>query len=296
MHYKQACLFDNFGLDLGLAQQMKLRIMNAEYAANTLRAYRFSWKAFQTWCAQTGCSSLPATPQTCIDHVSWCIAEGLRFETVSLRMRAVNHYHKRQKLPLPYDDSVREFMRNAKRVLCEKPQGKDAITPAQLRRMSKALSSVLNPVDIRDRAIILLGFASGWRESELVSLDLRDVRWIEPGLILRLGKSKTDQAGVGRIVGIHRGRRELTCPVIALKQWIATRGCWHGPLFVRLTGQHEITKNRLHPGGVRRAVKRALELIGQDSTTFGAHSLRIGMVTASAEAGATETAIMQRAG
>lgn len=273
-----------------------MRIMNAKYAKNTIRNYRCSWGSFQAWCQDAGREDMPATPLTCIDHASWCIAKGLRLETVHLRLKAINHYHKQDNLPLPFDAAVREFLRNARRALCEKPQGKEALSPPQLRKISKALSGVLNPVDVRDRSMILLGFASGWRESELVSLDLRDIRWVEEGIVLRLGKSKTDQIGRGRSVGIQYGRRILTCPVRALKEWIGTRGVWPGPLFVGFDGYRQPTRDRLDADGVRRAVKRALELIGEDSSAFGAHSLRAGMITAAAEAGATETAIMQRTG
>lgn len=97
-------------------------------------------------------------------------------------------------------------------------------------------------------------------------------------------------------MGVHYGRRPVTCPIRALKEWIATRGTWRGPLFVACDGWRRLTRERLDSDGVRRAVKRALERIGVDARSFGAHSLRAGMITASSEAGATETSIMQRTG
>jgi integrase len=293
--FEQAPLFD-FGLDMRAAEEVRRRIMNAKYAVNTIRNYESSWRSFERWCRDAGGrSSLPATPQACIDHASWCIAEGLRLETVHLRLKAINHFHKQYNLtPLPFDAVVREFLRNARRALCEKPQGKDALSALQLRRIAKAFHS-LNPLDIRDRAMLLVCFASGWRCSELVSLDLRDIKYVKEGIILRLGKSKTDQEGKGRLVGVNYGKRPLTCPVRALNEWLGTRGVWAGPLFTRLDGS-KVQRERLDSDGVRRAVKRGFELIGEDATTFGAHSLRAGMITTSIENGASETAIMQRTG
>lgn len=292
---EQVLLFPS-ELKMDLAEEVRERIMKAKYALNTVRNYESAWRAWLRWCDAVGRASLPTDARTCIDHASWCFAEGARLSTVDMRMRAVRHYHRAADLPSPIDESVREFLRNAARDLCEKSQGKEALTVAHLRKISQALLKLGTPRDIRDRAVILLGFASGWRRSELVSLDLRDVRWMKGGLTLRLGKSKTDQTGRGRLIAVQFGERDLTCPILALQQWLALRGSWAGPLFVQVGSKQEPSERRLRPDAVRRGVKRALELIGVPADLFGAHSLRAGMITAAAEAGATETSIMQRSG
>ncbi len=297
MRYPNQMPLFKLGLDMQAAQDIQNRIMKANYAANTIRNYRSSWGSFKSWCRDAGeQNSLPASPQTCIDHASWCIAEGLRLETVHLRLKAINHYHREHHLDLPFDDSVRHFMRNARRALQEKPQGKAALSPPQLRKISEKLRKRSEPVDVRDRCMIVLCFACGWRCSELVSLDLTDVRWVRAGIVMWLGKSKTDQEGKGRSVGIPHGRRLSTCPLQALDEWLELRGKWQGPLFTQLNPYGGVTKHRLGADGVRRAVKRGLATIGEDPVPFGAHSLRAGMITASIEAGASETAIMQRTG
>jgi integrase len=294
--YKQTSLFD-FGLDLRPAQQVKTRIMAATLAVNTLRNYRSSWKSFQRWCSEAGgVSSLPATPATLIDHAAWCIAEKLRIQTIYLRLKAANHYHREHGLALPFDREVGQFMRNAVRDLCERPQGMAALTPEQLRKISRALKARQTVLDVRDRAVLLLCFALGWRRSELASLDLRDVRWVKEGILLWLGRSKTDQQGRGRVVAVQKGRRKLTCPLLALDAWLKIRGRWPGPLFTRITPGKQLTRDRMDDDSVRRAVKRGLSLIGENAEAFGAHSLRSGMITASLENGATETSVMQRTG
>jgi integrase len=280
-------------INLAAAEEVKKRILAASLAANTLRNYRSNWRSFDRWCTALGVSSMPATAALVIDHAAWCIAEGLRYETVLYRVKAANFMHRENSLPLPYDDSVRRFLVNAARDLCEGPRGKEALTYEQLRRIVAAFRRRGRLVDLRDGAMIVLCFACGWRCSELVSLDLSHVRWAEHGITLWLGKSKTDQIGSGRLVGIYRGKR--ICPVRWLDEWLQMRGRWAGPLFTRCTGGY-LREERLDSDGVRRAVKRGLELIGEDPRNFGAHSLRAGMITAALEAGATETSVMQRTG
>lgn len=271
--------------------------MNSGYAENTIRAYQSSWSQFQKWCRDAGRVSLPADTRDCIDHMCWCLAEGFRLETIHHRMKAVNFYHRRAELPEPaVNPEARAFLRNAKRSLCERPQGMRALQPEQLRRISRKLLQLRSPMHVRDRAILLLCFACGWRRAELVSLDVQDVHWIREGIVLWLGKSKTDQEGRGRWVGVNHGVRMITCPIRALQQWLDVRGSRPGPLFVSCYGSGRLSSRRLRPSAVRTVVKRSLELVREDSEMYAAHSLRAGMITAAFEAGATETAIMQRTG
>jgi integrase len=284
-----------FTIDLAAAGRVKQRILEAHLAPGTLRNYRSNWLSFERWCAAVGARSLPATPALLIDHAAWCIAEGLRLETVHMRVKAANWMHRERGLPAPSDESVRYFLGNAARDLAERPQGKQALTPAQLRAMAPAFRARGQLIDIRDCAMVLLCFAGGWRRSELVALDFGDVKWLDQGLTLWLGKSKTDQTGRGRLVGICRGERAVTCPLRGLDAWLARRGREPGPLFLPMRGLG-LGKGRLHSDGVRRAVLRGLRLIGEETGRFGAHSLRAGMITASIEAGATETSVMLRTG
>jgi integrase len=291
---KQVPLFPS-SIDLAAAGRVKKQILAAARAPSTVENYRSAWRNWERWCAAVGAAALPANAALLIDYAAWCIAEGFRFETVLVRLKGVNFEHRGQNLPLPYDETVRRFLANARRHLCERPQGKDAVTPEQLRRIAAAFHVRARLIDIRDCALILIGFACGWRRSELVSLDLEDLDRFEHGVSLWLGKSKTDQIGSGRLVGIFRGQDAATCPVRSLEEWLARRGRSAGPLFTRLGGGYLQTE-RLDGSGVWRAVKRGMQLIGEDPGRYGAHSLRAGMITASIESGATETSIMLRTG
>lgn len=282
-------------IDFAALGAIKERISSASHARNTLKTYRCAWGKFTAWCQLLNVPSLPATAELLIDHAAWCIAEGYRFETIVHRIKAVDFEHRQHGLPVPYDDTVGQFLSNARRDLCERPQGKEALTARQLGAIAGAFRRRGRLVDLRDGALIVLCFACGWRCSEIVSLDLAQVRWPEHGLTLWLGKSKTDQTGQGRLVGIYRGRHDVTCPIRWLDTWLALRGRRAGPLFTRCTGGY-LREERLDKDGVRRAVKRGLELIGEESRPYGAHSLRAGMITSAIESGASETSVMMRTG
>ena len=161
---------------------------------------------------------------------------------------------------------------------------------------------------IRDRAILLLGFAGGMRRSELAALDVEDLTDVEEGLDVLIRRSKTDQEGAGRTIGIPRGRNRETCPVIALQRWIRLAGITEGPLFrahrSRTDGpgprqqrpEGRAGTARLTPQGIARVVQRAAARIGLDPAEFAGHSLRAGFATEAAAQGASERAIMRQTG
>lgn len=274
--------------------------MGAKKASNTLRAYRSGWKAFQLWCEETGRSSLPAEPKTIRSFATWCIEEQFRLETIAIRFSAIAHYHREAGLASPIDRSVREYLSCARRELKEAPGGKEPLTFELLKKIASRLSKT--PVDIRDRAMILLNFAAGWRRSEIMALNLSDVTFVRQGLRLYQAFSKTDQGAKGRWVGIQPGRQRVTCPQRALREWLRIRGRWEGPLFVRFVagrgGAQEITRVGLNRRGdvLHLRLKSVLEEIGEDPRRYAGHSLRSGMITEAAKHGASEAAIKRRTG
>lgn len=84
--------------------------------------------------------------------------------------------------------------------------------------------------DARDRALLLLGFAGGFRRSELVGLDVADIEQVRQGVIITLRHSKTDQEGAGRKIGIPHGRTRH-CPVAAVTDWLTRSGITEGAIF-----------------------------------------------------------------
>src|SRR5690606_7389113 len=101
-------------------------------------------------------------------------------------------------------------------------EGKDPILVEDLRQIVCQLPDTLT--GRRDRALLLVGFAGGFRRSELVSINREDLQSVPRGLVIHLRRSKTDQEGRGEKVGIPRGSRLETCPVRALEDWLSESG------------------------------------------------------------------------
>jgi integrase len=111
---------------------------------------------------------------------------------------------------------------------------------------------------VRDRALILLGFAGAMRRSELVGLDVDHVTWTSGGLKLMIARSKTDAEGEGAEIAIPRGRADDTCPVAALEEWLDVSEIIAGPLFRKINRGGVVETARLSADAVRQILlKRA---------------------------------------
>ena len=151
-------------------------------------------------------------------------------------------------------------------------------------------------IGARDRALILLGFAGAFRRSELVALDIEDCAFGKDGLTVTLRRSKTDQEGAGRKIGIPYGSNPETCPVRTIQAWIEQAGISAGPLFRSISRHGQVQPGRLSPIDVARVVKKLAERAGLDAAKYAGHSLRAGHATSAAIAGASERSIMNQTG
>ena len=300
MNPKQYCLFDSpEPIDFQKLLERREQILTASWAPSTLRAYSSAWGIFKRWCYAADRESLPTTPETICDFAVWTLEQGMRLQTMRLRLKAIAHYHRTANLPVPTrTDVVRRLLSAAARELKEEPGGKWPITVMQLKKIM--LLDCTRPAQIRNLIMLLVAFASGWRRSELVALDYSDVQFVlNVGMRLWQRQSKVDQEGRGRYVGIHYARDPEICPVRALERWIKMRGDWQGPLFTGVDRDGEtLNRNRM---GKRAdqfyvAIKRYMAAIGEDPRNYGAHSTRVGMVTAAFETGASTAAIKMRTG
>jgi site-specific recombinase XerD len=143
-----------------------------------------------------------------------------------------------------------------------------------------------SPRELRDRAILLLGFAGAFRRSELTGLNVDDIEETPEGMLITLRRSKTDQQGVGRRVAIPRG--EIACPVAALGAWLEAAAITEGPIFRRIFNRRaqRVTDRRLAARNVASIVKVGAAKLGFDPASFGGHSLRAGFVTSAVKRGA----------
>ena len=149
--------------------------------------------------------------------------------------------------------------------------------------------------DARDRALLLIGFAGGFRRSEIVALDCDDVERVRQGLVVTLRRSKTDQEGAGRKVGIPFGRTRH-CPVLALDRWLVVSGIEVGPVFRPVDRHGRVAAERLSGQAVSLIVKERVAAAGIDPTDFSGHSLRAGFATSAVQAGVSTLKIRAQTG
>jgi integrase len=155
------------------------------------------------------------------------------------------------------------------------------------------------PLAIRDRAIVLLTFASGRRRTEIAGLNVEDLDFGRPGfLIITIRKSKTDQSGAGQFVAVPR-LETGPCAVAALEAWLAIREQERGRFLSRFRRSANCSETRIEGRLVAEVVKRLFRDAGAspgDIDAIGAHSLRRGFVTSADMAGATTAQIMDVTG
>jgi site-specific recombinase XerD len=147
-------------------------------------------------------------------------------------------------------------------------------------------------IGIRNRALLVIGWAAALRRSELVGINIEDISKTRNGLIIYLNRSKTDQKGQGQDVALPYGSNPLTCPVRSFEDWITASGLMEGPLFRRID-RHGNIMGRLTPPTVRMVVKNSCETVGLDPKRYGAHSLRSGFCSQAARAGKAEYNVPQ---
>jgi len=148
---------------------------------------------------------------------------------------------------------------------------------------------------VRDRALLLVGFAAALRRAEIVALDRSDFEFVNEGLKIHLRRSKTDQEGVGRTVAVPHGRTEA-CPVRAVRHWLELAGIDGGAVFRRVTKAGVVCEARLTAQSVNLIVKGYVKGIGLRPDKYSGHSLRAGLVTSAAQAGVAAHRIMAQTG
>lgn len=260
----------------------------------TRQAYQLAWRTFASWCEAQGLRPLPARPETVALYLTARADAGRKVATLELELAAISQAHLAVGLPSPRASAVvKEVLKGIRRALGVAPLEKAPADVAVLKAMLGALPDTLR--GRRDRALLLVGFAGALRRSELVSLNVGDLAFVEDGLQLHLRRSKTDPEARGRKVGIPFGGGPATCPVRVVKAWMLEAGLERGPVFRHVTRHGEV-RRRLTPHAVATIVKRAAAAAGHDPARFSGHSLRAGFATAAARAGKPERAIQAQTG
>jgi site-specific recombinase XerD len=261
----------------------------------TVRAYQSDWADFAAWCEGVGLRALPAKTTTVGAYLS-DRADKLKVATLNRRIAAITAVHRMA--GQGFDAShpaIAHVLGGIRRRYGTSQAAKTAILTEDLRRVVRALPPSV--AGRRDKALLLVGFAGAFRRSELVAIDLADISLTAAGLVITIRRSKTDQEGAGRQVGIPRARKASpTCPVAALEAWLQEIPISPDPAPVFRAIDHGKPGDRLSGQAVAEIVKRAVQRVGLDPRKFAGHSLRSGFATSAARGGADLAFIMQQTG
>ena len=277
-----------FAVDCKTAPERIGDFVRESLAPNTRAAYLSDLAHFENWSGR-----IPAEPESVAAYLA-AHADTLSVATLNRRLAALAKVHRSHGQANPTSSElVKSVLRGLKRV---KGSAQRQAIPLLKEDLILALNATGNGLrDLRYRALLLIGFAGGFRRSELVGLTCGDVERVRQGIVLTLRRSKTDQNGEGRKIGIPLARGHW-CPVGALEQWLATSGIVKGALFWPIDRHSQIGAKPLSGEAVCLIVKERVRAVGIDPSGYSGHSLRAGLATSAAQAGVPSWKIRQQTG
>ncbi|MEI7606781.1 MAG: site-specific integrase [Rhodospirillaceae bacterium] len=261
----------------------------ASKAPNTVRAYRSSWRDFDAWTTEHDLDALPASPATVVLYLTDRANAGIKVSTLRIALAAIGAAH--QAAGLEFNAKQRDLVAvwsGIRRKLGVRTERKAPVLKDDLADMLDKLDRT-TLAGKRDAALLLVGFGAALRRSELVALDVADMSISREGVKVVVKRSKTDQEGAGTEIGIASGRAAA-----AVQEWISAAGLTTGPLFRMVRKGGHLTADRLTDKSVADIVKRLAGAAGLDAARYSGHSLRAGLATSAALAGAGLTSIMKQ--
>ena len=287
--------------DIKALHEETLNNLKNSKANNTIRAYKSDFRDFGGFCAKNGLKSLPADPKIVSLYMTYLSTKDAKMSTLRRRLVSIGVIHR---LKGHYLDTkhpiIIENLMGIKRKKGSYQKGKKPILINHLKLMIEAIdkdtSDETGIRKLRDKTIILLGFAGGFRRIELISIDFEDLEFVSEGVKIFIRKSKTDQFGEGMIKGLPYFTNQKYCPVWHLKKWLEISEIKSGPIFRRFSKGLNLSKNRLTDQSVALFLKKHLSNAGIENKNYSGHSLRSGFATVTAESGADERSIMAMTG
>jgi site-specific recombinase XerD len=262
-----------------------LKNLKNSKSSNTLRAYKADYKDFAGFCITHGFKSMPTEPKILSLYLTH-LSQTSKFSTLKRRLASISVIHK---LSGHYIDMkhpmITENLMGIKRIKGSYQKAKKPILINDL----KLIINVINKDQsekrrLRNKALILVGFAGGFRRSELVALLIEDIDFVPEGVKIFIKRSKADQSGEGMTKGIPYFSNSAYCPVISLKNWLEKSKIKDGKIF------------DMSDKSVALTIKKYTAIAGLDSNKYSGHSLRSGFATSAAEFGAEERSIMAMTG
>lgn len=264
------------------------RYIEAGVSPATRTAYRADLDHFRAWGGD-----IPATELQVAAYLAEH-ATTLKPATLARRLASISVAHEAQGLSNPVRSPlIRATMRGIRH---EHGSAQRQAKPLLRDDLLAVLDAMGDGVkDVRDRALLLIGFAGAFRRSELTSLDCADVEHVRQGIVITLRRSKNDQRGAGRKIGVPFGRTRW-CPVTTLDQWLDASKVEGGPIFRRVNRHGHILPDRLSGEAVCLVVRERAAAAGFDPAAYSGHSLRAGLATSAAQAGVSTFKIRQQTG
>jgi len=270
----------------GLPEAVRTYV-SAALTDNTRRAYQGDLADFLRWGGVVPCS-----PKTIAAYIA-NRAETHSPHTITRRVVGISRAHVSQGFADPAkNDVVRTVLRGVRKTHVRSQR---QVAPLLKQDLLSLLPLMQGTKGIRDRALILLGFATALRRSELIALDVQDLSFVNEGLIVLLRKSKTDQMGEGRKIAVPYGRTSA-CPVKAIEEWLEHAQITSGAIFRSVSKGGRIAEERLSAQTVAVVLKIYAQKAGLKASDVSGHSLRSGLVTSAAQVGASAYKIQQQTG
>ena len=290
---------NNLITDVKALQEETLNNLRSSKAKNTIRAYKSDFRDFGSFCAKNGFKSLPTEPKIVSLYLTHLSIKDSKMSTLKRRLVSIGMIHK---LKGHYLDTKHPIIiENIMGISRKKGNYQKSKKPILINQ----LKTIINVIDnekiqeikkTRDKTIILIGFAGGFRRAELISVNYEDVEFVPEGVKIILRRSKTDQFGEGMIKGLPYFNNQTYCAATHLKKWIEISKIKSGALFRRFNKGFSLSNNRLSDQSVALILKNYLSSAGIEEAHYSGHSLRSGFATASAESGADERSIMTMTG
>ena len=259
------------------------RRLSKSKADNTIKAYSSDWSDFSDWCAYHGVSDLPAAPETIVNYVN-DLADDARANTVSRRVTAISENHIAagfgRENPAK-DGMVRAAISAIRREKGTFQHGKTPVLMETLYLLVDCFGDDI--VSLRDKALVLLGFAGAFRRSELVRIQMDELNFTPQGMTIFVPHAKGDQLGHGATIAIPYAPDPEICAVRAVEQWILAAQIHYGPLFRGFKRNLEIRSEQLNDKSVALIVKKYAGMAGFNPDDFAGHSLRRGFATSAAQ-------------
>lgn len=278
--------------------QYTKKLIGQQIAYGTKRVYQSDWRIFESWCYQRQYQPTETTPEIVAMFISSQFKDGLHPSTLNRRLAAIKFGFACLDKESPTDNAlVKATLKGVRRDEKAPPiKSKKAAVADIIKEMAQLCSS--NSLrDIRDRAILLLGFAGAFRRSELIAINIEDISYNpnKKGMHINILRSKTDQEGKGDMKIIMPAKDKIFCPILAVNKWLDKSQLKDGALFRGITKHNKINDTRICANVIYYLIKRCAVELGLNIDDFSPHSLRAGFVTSAYENKAMLTKIMEQA-